>query len=78
MVCMTVFGLAFMVVLAMPQSRMRDVMKKVLFAMACVVYILSPIDFMPEALLGPFGLIDDAGALVAGVASLRSAIHLAA
>ncbi len=78
MVCFTVWALAFTVVLAMPHSRMRDVMKKVLFAMACGIYIISPIDLMPEAVLGPFGLIDDFGALVAGVASLHSAIRVAA
>jgi len=25
----------------------------------CGIYILCPIDFIPEALLGPFGLVDD-------------------
>jgi uncharacterized membrane protein YkvA (DUF1232 family) len=27
---------------------------------ASLVYLLSPIDLLPEVLLGPFGLIDDA------------------
>jgi hypothetical protein len=27
------------------------------------IYILSPLDFIPEAFLGPFGLVDDVGAL---------------
>jgi len=76
--CGTILGLAFMVVLSMPQSHMRDVMKKVLFAVACFFYIVSPIDFMPEALLGPFGFVDDIGALVAGVMSAKSAFHSAA
>ncbi|MFS8131283.1 MAG: DUF1232 domain-containing protein [Candidatus Dojkabacteria bacterium] len=26
-----------------------------------LIYILSPIDFIPEAFLGPIGLIDDLG-----------------
>jgi len=76
LVCLTILGLAFMVVLAMPQSHMRDVMKKVLFAVACAIYVISPIDLMPEAILGPFGLVDDFGALVAGVISARSAIRM--
>jgi uncharacterized membrane protein YkvA (DUF1232 family) len=76
--CGTILGLAFMVVLAMPQSRMRDVMKKVLLAVACAIYVISPIDLMPEALLGPFGLVDDLGALVAGVIAARSAFRTAA
>ena len=76
--CGTILGLAFMVVLAMPQSRMRDVMKKVLLAVACGIYVLSPIDLMPEALLGPFGFIDDIGALAAGIVAARSAVRNAA
>ena len=31
----------------------------------CFIYIISPIDLMPEAVLGPFGLGDDALAFVA-------------
>ena len=29
----------------------------------CIIYILSPLDLIPEILLGPLGLIDDAGVL---------------
>jgi uncharacterized membrane protein YkvA (DUF1232 family) len=29
------------------------------------VYLISPIDVLPEALLGPLGLVDDAGVTVA-------------
>ena len=29
----------------------------------CVIYILSPLDLIPEIPLGPMGLIDDAGVL---------------
>jgi len=37
-----------------------------LFAMgAAAVYLISPIDLVPEAILGPLGLVDDAGVLVA-------------
>lgn len=28
------------------------------------LYLLSPVDLVPEILLGPFGLVDDAGALI--------------
>jgi uncharacterized membrane protein YkvA (DUF1232 family) len=31
---------------------------------AAMIYIVSPIDFIPEAFLGPLGLIDDAGVAV--------------
>lgn len=30
---------------------------------ASILYILSPIDLLPEAILGPIGLIDDAAVL---------------
>jgi len=38
----------------------------------CGIYILCPIDFIPEAFLGPFGLIDDfvAGLFAAAVGLL--------
>ena len=29
----------------------------------CCIYIISPVDLMPEVLLGPLGIIDDAGVL---------------
>jgi len=29
----------------------------------CCIYIISPVDLVPEALLGPLGIIDDAGVL---------------
>ena len=29
----------------------------------CVIYILSPLDLIPEIPLGPVGVIDDAGVL---------------
>ena len=37
-----------------------------LFAMgAAALYLISPIDLVPEAILGPLGLVDDAGVLAA-------------
>ena len=36
-------------------------LKSVMVAM--LVYVLSPVDMMPEAIFGPFGMVDDAGAL---------------
>lgn len=29
-----------------------------------ILYIVSPVDLIPEALLGPLGLLDDVGAIV--------------
>ncbi len=72
--CLTVLGLAFMVVLSLPQSRMRDVMKHVLTAVFCVIYVISPVDFLPEIALGPVGLVDDLGAVMLGIISAKKAL----
>lgn len=76
-VCATIFGIAFVIVLALPDCRMREVVKKALIAVACVVYILSPIDIIPEIVLGPIGLLDDGAALMAAITSAREAYRLA-
>jgi uncharacterized membrane protein YkvA (DUF1232 family) len=36
----------------------------------CLVYIVSPFDFVPEFLLGPIGLIDDAGIAAFAITNL--------
>lgn len=35
-----------------------------------IVYVVSPLDLMPELLLGPFGLADDAGILAIAIGYL--------
>lgn len=75
-VCGSVLLLALMVLVSMPRSRMRDVLVQVVgwaFALFCGAYVVSPVDVMPEAFLGPLGLVDDAGAIVAGLLSARAA-----
>ncbi|CAM3229748.1 YkvA family protein [Empedobacter stercoris] len=42
-------------------------MKNIVLGLLATLYIISPIDFIPEALLGPFGLIDDLGILLFGM-----------
>lgn len=37
-----------------------------------ILYVLSPVDVLPEAYLGPLGLIDDGGALLALLGTLFS------
>ena len=37
---------------------------KLLKLLLAGLYLLSPIDLVPEILLGPFGLVDDLGALI--------------
>lgn len=70
--------LAFLVCMSLPQSKLREVLMPVIgwcFALFCGAYVLSPVDIIPEAFTGPFGLIDDAGAIVLGIASARAAIN---
>lgn len=38
-----------------------------------IVYVVSPLDLMPELLLGPFGLADDAGILAISIGYLVAA-----
>lgn len=42
-------------------------------SIAGLVYVVSPLDLMPELLLGPFGLGDDIAIIAVCVASLMSA-----
>ena len=47
----------------------RRVVAAVLIGVAAIIYGVSPLDLAPEAILGPLGLLDDAGVLVgAGIA----------
>jgi uncharacterized membrane protein YkvA (DUF1232 family) len=50
-------------------SNRRRMVAAVLIGIAALVYGISPLDLAPEALLGPLGLLDDAGVFVgAGIA----------
>lgn len=68
--------LAFLALLAIPNSELRKALMPIVgWAMAifCAVYCISPVDVMPEALLGPFGLVDDLGALIVGFSAAKAA-----
>ncbi len=50
-------------------SRGRAILSAVLVALGAIAYGASPIDIVPELLLGPLGLVDDAAVIVgAGLA----------
>jgi uncharacterized membrane protein YkvA (DUF1232 family) len=50
-------------------SNRRRVVAAVLIGIAAIVYGISPFDLAPEMILGPLGLLDDAGILLgAGIA----------
>lgn len=40
------------------------------WVLICLAYLISPIDLVPEAILGPLGLFDDAGIAAFGLYSL--------
>ena len=74
-ICATVFGIVFMVMLAMPQSKMRSYLleaMKYLLAMGMLVLVISPIDLLPDILPG-LGFGDDLGYIAAAIASISSA-----
>jgi len=75
--CMTVLGIAWVVALSLPKSRLRTVLTEICswaFLVFCGVYAVSPIDILPEAALGPFGFFDDLGAVFLGYQSFQSAM----
>ena len=77
--CVTIFGLASVVALSLPQSKLRTVMREFLnwgFLVLCALYVVAPVDLLPEAALGPFGFLDDAGAVCAGWFKFQEALKL--
>jgi uncharacterized membrane protein YkvA (DUF1232 family) len=77
-ICGAALTIAMLVAVSLPQrSPIRSALIQIfgwVFAAFCLVYFISPVDVLPEALLGPFfGLFDDAAAVMAGVASARAA-----
>lgn len=70
--------ITFMVLLSLPQCRLRDMLMPFVawgFVALCAAYAISPVDILPEVVLGPFGLFDDLGAVVAGVGTAMSTIR---
>ena len=78
LVCGSLLMLTFLVLLALPQSKLRAVVMPIVgwtVAIFCAIYCISPIDIVPEAVLGPFGLIDDLAAFSTGIASAYMAYN---
>ena len=77
LMCGTLLTIAFFVLLAMPNSQLRSFLMPIIswgMAIFCGIYVISPVDIMPEAILGPFGLADDLGAVVMGIVAARKAM----
>lgn len=78
MFCLTLLGIAWVVALSLPKSRLRTVLTEITswaFLVFCAFYAVSPIDILPEAALGPFGFFDDLGAVFLGYQSFQSAMQ---
>lgn len=68
----------FMVLLALPQCKLRDMLMPFIawgFVALCAAYAISPVDALPEIVLGPFGLFDDFVAAVAGLGTALATIR---
>lgn len=52
----------------------RMSLKEVAVLLGALVYVVNPVDAVPEAVVGPAGLVDDAGIVLAALASLSAAI----
>ena len=77
--CLTVFAIASVVALSLPQSKLRTILREFLSwgaVVLCALYVVAPVDFLPEAALGPFGLLDDAGVAYAAWLKLQEGLKL--
>ncbi|QJW95408.1 DUF1232 domain-containing protein [Frigoriglobus tundricola] len=82
--CSLAFGGFFLlaalslVLMHLPNSPLRTIALRASAGLFAVVfapaYVVSPVDILPEAVLGPIGLIDDIGVIIAGVAAGRYAL----
>jgi uncharacterized membrane protein YkvA (DUF1232 family) len=61
-------GIVLLVVVLFVIFRYRVPLRGIVAMFGALVYLVSPVDVLPEAVLGPFGLIDDAG--VVGAAGI--------
>jgi uncharacterized membrane protein YkvA (DUF1232 family) len=76
MVCGTVFFIVMLVLLALPQSKLRLVgleMGKWVLCAALVVMVPSPIDALPDA-IPVLGWLDDIAYIVGAIAAARGAL----
>ena len=67
LVVLGVLVLLGLVVIALVMWRYRVPPRGVVAMLGALVYLASPVDVLPEVLLGPLGLVDDAG-VVTGAA----------
>lgn len=63
-----VLGLVVVVLLTVVATRYRHLLPAALALAGALVYGASPIDLLPEAFLGPIGVVDDIGIVGAALA----------
>jgi len=76
-VCGTFFFVVMLVLLALPQSRLRCVgLEMIKWAMACgfIFMIPSPVDLIPDV-VPVIGWVDDIGYVVGAVMSIRGVLR---
>ena len=74
----TLVVITFLVLLALPQCKLRQLLMPFVawgFVVLCALYAISPVDALPEIVLGPFGIVDDVAAVVAGVGTAMATIR---
>jgi uncharacterized membrane protein YkvA (DUF1232 family) len=65
LVLLGVLALLGAAVIGFVMWRYRIAPRGLIAMIGALVYLASPVDVLPEAILGPFGLLDDAGAVTA-------------
>jgi uncharacterized membrane protein YkvA (DUF1232 family) len=65
LVLLGVLGLVGVTVIGFVMWRYRIPPRGLVAMIGALVYLLSPVDVLPEVMLGPIGLLDDAGAATA-------------
>jgi len=65
LVLLGVLALLGVAVIGFVMWRYRVPPRGLIAMIGALVYLVSPVDVLPEVLLGPFGLLDDAGAATA-------------
>ena len=65
LVLLGVLALLGVAVIGFVMWRYRIPPRGLIAMIGALVYLASPVDVLPEVMLGPFGLLDDAGAVTA-------------
>ncbi|MCK9894119.1 DUF1232 domain-containing protein [Frankia sp. AgB32] len=68
-------GLALTVVALVVIRRYELPLRGIAATLGSLVYVLSPVDAVPEVPLGPIGLIDDLMVVIAAVAYVRGLVN---